>query len=91
MPFGMVKLGVDTYEERVNMSVLNGGYTPQGHVTGISLMHQSGTGGGPKYGFPSQMPLTSIGGDVNLLDNRTYWQDRVGSSSVKNGQLLTKN
>jgi len=30
-----------------------------------------------RYGFPAQMPLTAIDGDVNLLDNRTYWQDRV--------------
>jgi len=89
VPFGMVKLGIDTYEEPINQSALNGGYTPQGHVTGISLMHQSGTGGGSKYGYPSQMPLTSIDGDVNLLDNRTYWQDRVGSSSVMERQLLT--
>jgi len=80
VPFGMVKLGLDTYEEPVNQSALNGGYTPKGHVTGISLMHQSGTGGGPKYGFPSQMPLTDIHGHVNLLDNRTYWQSRVRSS-----------
>ena len=77
VPFGMVKLGLDTYEEPLNQSALNGGWTPQGYVTGISLMHQSGTGGGPKYGFPAQMPLTSIDGDVNLLNNRTYWQRRV--------------
>lgn len=77
VPFGMVKLGLDTYEEPINQSALNGGWTPQGYVTGVSLMHVSGTGGGPKYGFPAQMPLTSIDGDVNLLDNRTYWQKRV--------------
>jgi putative alpha-1,2-mannosidase len=77
VPFGMVKLGLDTYEEPVNQSALNGGWTPKGYVTGISLMHESGTGGGPKYGFPAQMPLTRIDGDVNLLDNRTYWQTRV--------------
>jgi len=82
VPFGMVKLGLDTYEEPINQSALNGGWTPKGHVTGISLMHESGTGGGPKYGFPAQMPLTSIGGDVNLLDNRTYWQDRVRESLI---------
>ena len=79
VPFGMVKLGLDTYEEPVNQSALNGGWTPQGYVTGVSLMHVSGTGGGPKYGFPAQMPLTSIDGDVNLLDNRTYWQKRVSA------------
>jgi putative alpha-1,2-mannosidase len=77
VPFGMVKLGIDTYEEPVNQSALNGGWTPQGYVTGVSLMHESGTGGGPKYGFPSQMPLTTIDSSVNLLDNRTYWQKRV--------------
>lgn len=77
VPFGMVKLGIDTYEEPINQSALNGGWTPQGFVTGISLMHESGTGGGPKYGFPSQMPLIAIDGNVNLLDNRTYWQKRV--------------
>jgi hypothetical protein len=76
VPFGMVKLGIDTYEEPINQSALNGGYTPKGYVTGVSMMHVSGTGGGPKYGFPSQMPLTVVDG-VNIMDNRTYWQTRV--------------
>lgn len=94
MPFGMVKLGIDTYEEPVNQSALNGGWTPRGRVTGISMLHESGTGGGPKsvpervvleiligsrYGFPAQMPLASLDG-VNLLDNRTYWQTRASQS-----------
>jgi hypothetical protein len=77
VPFGMVKLGIDTYEEPVNQSALNGGYTPKGYVTGVSMMHVSGTGGGPKYGFPSQMPLTVVDEAVNIMDNRTYWQSRV--------------
>ncbi|EAT80160.2 hypothetical protein SNOG_12347 [Parastagonospora nodorum SN15] len=81
----MVKLGIDTYEEPINQSALNGGYTPQGFVTGISMMHVSGTGGGPKYGFPAQMPLTEIDGDVNLLDNRTYWQKRIGDDVASVG------
>ncbi|KAI8931791.1 hypothetical protein NX059_011428 [Plenodomus lindquistii] len=89
VPFGMVKLGIDTYEEPINQSALNGGYTPKGHVTGISLMHVSGTGGGPKYGFPAQMPLTSIDGDTNLLDNRTYWQTRVGDDVAQVGYFRT--
>ena len=92
MPFGMVKLGLDTYEEPINQSALNGGWTPQGFVTGVSLMHVSGTGGGPKYGFPAQMPLASIDGDVNLLDNRTYWQKRVSimapNVTIKADQLI---
>jgi putative alpha-1,2-mannosidase len=77
VPFGMVKIGLDTYEEPINQSALNGGWTPQGSVTGISMLHESGTGGGPKYGFPAQMPLASLEG-VNPLDNKTYWQTRVG-------------
>lgn len=94
VPFGMVKLGIDTFELPVNQSALNGGWTPKGKVTGISLMHESGTGGGPKYvrtslsqnsvltldlryGFPAQMPLTAMEAPVNILDNVTYWQDRV--------------
>ncbi|KAF2679776.1 glycoside hydrolase family 92 protein [Lentithecium fluviatile CBS 122367] len=89
VPFGMVKLGLDTYEEPLNQSALNGGWTPQGHVTGISLMHESGTGGGAKYGFPSQMPLASLEG-VNLLDNLTYWQDRVGDDVASVGYFKTE-
>lgn len=40
-------------------------------------MHESGTGGAPKYGVIPQMPLTSIEAPVNLLDNQTYAQPRV--------------
>lgn len=76
VPFGMVKIGLDSYEEPINQSALNGGWTPGGWVTGISMLHESGTGGGPKYGFPAQMPLSNLD-NVNLLDNRTYWQKRV--------------
>ncbi|KAF2117322.1 glycosyl hydrolase family 92-domain-containing protein [Lophiotrema nucula] len=94
VPFGMVKLGLDTFEEPVNQSALNGGWTPKGKVTGISLLHESGTGGGPKYGYPAQMPLTRIGdgaGDgVNLLDNRTYWQSRVGDDVASVGYFKTQ-
>jgi putative alpha-1,2-mannosidase len=44
LPFGVVKLGIDTYEDNVTFSTINGGYTPQGRVTGVSMMHESGTG-----------------------------------------------
>lgn len=40
-------------------------------------MHESGTGGAPKYGLIPQMPLTSVESPVNLLDNLTYSQPRV--------------
>jgi len=51
LPFGVVKVGIDTYEDNVTFSTLNGGYTPEGRVTAISMMHESGTGGAPKYGM----------------------------------------
>lgn len=41
------------------------------------MMHVSGTGGAPKYGFIPQMPLTSVTPPVNVLDNMTYCQPRV--------------
>jgi putative alpha-1,2-mannosidase len=45
---GAVKFGIDTYETNPQMAVLNGGYTPKGNVTAVSMMHVSGTGGCPK-------------------------------------------
>jgi putative alpha-1,2-mannosidase len=77
VPFGMAKVGIDTYELNLTTQTINGGWTPLGLVTGISMMHESGTGGPPKYGIISQMPLTTIDAPVNLLDNTTYWQKRT--------------
>ena len=52
-PFSVVKLGPDLYSGADAYS----GYLPSGNVTGFSLMHESGTGGAPKYGTVSQMPV----------------------------------
>ena len=90
LPFGVAKVGIDTYEDNATFSVINGGYTPEGHVTGISMMHESGTGGAPKYGLVPQMPLTTVDAPVNLLDNRTYWQDRVGDDTARVGYYSTR-
>jgi len=89
LPFGVVKVGIDTYEDNITFSSINGGYTPEGRVTAISMMHESGTGGAPKYGIVPQMPLTTLEG-VNLLDNTTYWQKRVGQDTAKVGYYGTK-
>lgn len=89
LPFGVVKMGIDTYEDNVTFSTLNGGYTPQGRVTAISMMHESGTGGAPKYGLVPQMPLTSLEG-VDLLDNRTYWARRIGRDDAGVGYFSSK-
>ncbi|PHH66804.1 hypothetical protein CDD81_5936 [Ophiocordyceps australis] len=55
-PFGMVKLGPDLYTGSDSYS----GYQPTGNFTGFSLLHESGTGGAPKYGVVSQMPVVGI-------------------------------
>lgn len=47
VPFGVAKVGLDTYEDNITLSTLNGGYTPKGKATAISIMHESGTGGFP--------------------------------------------
>ena len=77
LPFGVAKVGLDTTAANWSTATLNGGWTPDGNVTGISMMHESGTGGSPKYGIVSQMPLTSVDLPVNVLDNLTYSQPRV--------------
>jgi putative alpha-1,2-mannosidase len=89
VPYGVVKMGIDTYETNPQMAVLNGGYTPEGNVTGVSMMHVSGTGGCPKYGVISQMPLTTTAAPVDILNNRTYWQHRVGNETANVGYFRT--
>lgn len=76
-PFGVAKVGIDSTAANWSTAILNGGWTPDGNVTGISMMHESGTGGAPKYGLIAQMPLTSVEAPVNILDNQTYSQPRV--------------
>lgn len=64
LPLGLVKLGPDLYTGSDSYS----GYQATGNFTGFSMLHESGTGGAPKYGVVSQMPVT---GDVvnPLLDH----------------------
>lgn len=89
VPFGVVKLTMDTFVTNTSIAALQGGYTPNGLITGFSMMHESGTGGCSKYGVVAQMPLTSIEAPVNLLDNRTYWQGRVGEDKASVGYFKT--
>ncbi|KAK8080703.1 glycosyl hydrolase- family 92 protein [Apiospora hydei] len=53
LPFGIIKLGPDLYTGSDSYS----GYQATGNFTGFSLLHESGTGGAPKYGVVSQMPV----------------------------------
>jgi putative alpha-1,2-mannosidase len=90
LPFGVVKLTMDTFVKNTSIAALQGGYTPNGVITGFSMMHESGTGGCSKYGVISQMPLTNIEAPVNLLDNRTYWQGRIGEDEASVGHFKTR-
>ncbi len=61
----MVKLGPDLYTGSDSYS----GYQPTGVFTGFSMLHESGTGGAPKYGVVSQMPV--VGSVANPLQNHS--------------------
>jgi predicted alpha-1,2-mannosidase len=50
----MVKLGPDVESGKLDAY---SGYLPAGNIWGFSMMHESGTGGAPKYGVVSQMPV----------------------------------
>lgn len=52
-PFAMVKLGPDVQNGTQDAY---SGYLPEGQIFGFSMMHETGTGGAPKYGVVSQMP-----------------------------------
>lgn len=53
-PWSMVKLGPDVEDGTTDAY---SGYLPSGSIWGLSMMHESGTGGAPKYGVVSQMPV----------------------------------
>lgn len=59
-PFGMVKSGPDLYQSG---SDAYSGYLSTGEFSGFSLMHEQGTGGAPKYGTVSQLPL--VGNNIS--------------------------
>lgn len=65
-PLGMVKLGPDLYTGKDAYS----GYAPDGQFIGFSMLHESGTGGAPKYGVVSQMPV--VGHIRNPLSDEMY-------------------
>lgn len=50
----MVKLGPDVENGKTDAY---SGYLSDGRIWGFSMMHESGTGGAPKYGVVSQMPV----------------------------------
>ncbi|KAJ5279693.1 hypothetical protein N7478_005065 [Penicillium angulare] len=76
-PFGMVKLGPDLL---VSGTDSYSGYLPNGNFSGFSMMHEQGTGGAPKYGTVSQLPL--IGNISDPLSNITVSRSGSDSASV---------
>ena len=52
------------------------------------MLHESGTGGAPKYGVIPQMPLTTLE-NVNIMDNLTYMQPRIGDDVASVGYYAT--
>ncbi|KAI1136981.1 glycoside hydrolase family 92 protein [Hypoxylon sp. FL0543] len=76
LPFGMVKLGPDLYTGSDSYS----GYQSTGSFIGFSLLHESGTGGAPKYGVVAQMPA------VGTVDNPLKDQS-VNRSSADEARL----
>lgn len=53
----MVKLGPDV--ENFTTDAYSG-YLSDGNITGFSMMHESGTGGAPKYGMYSIVFMTCL-------------------------------
>ncbi|KAI1433291.1 glycoside hydrolase family 92 protein [Xylaria sp. CBS 124048] len=86
LPFGIVKLGPDVYTGTDSYS----GYQQTGELTGFSLLHESGTGGAPKYGVVSQMPVPGIISnplDDLSVDRSSPDESRLGyyKSNLSNG------
>ena len=81
-PFSVVKLGPDVRNNGVDGY---SGYQPQGNITGFSMTHESGTGGAPKYGVVSQMPV--IGSILNPLDDLSASRSAADRAEV--GQYVS--
>lgn len=83
----MAKLGPDVQSGSTDAY---SGYLPDGQIYGFSMTHESGTGGAPKYGVVSQMPV--VGNVSNPLADLSQAraaadEGHIGyyKSSLKNG------
>lgn len=76
-PFGMVKLGPDLLSGTTDAY---SGYLASGEFSGFSMMHEQGTGGAPKYGTVSQLPL--VGNITNPLSNITVARNGTDEAEV---------
>lgn len=76
-PFGMIKMGVDVFDSSSGNAY--SGYAADGHINGLSMMHESGTGGAPEYGVVSQLPWL---GDIDLNSQVYLTRQSADSGSV---------
>ncbi|KAI5954212.1 hypothetical protein KGF54_001987 [Candida jiufengensis] len=76
-PFGMAKIGVDVLDSKFGNPY--SGYAPGGVINGISMMHESGTGGAPEYGVVSQLPFY---GDYSNGEEVTLSRSQPDSAKV---------
>ncbi|OJJ50798.1 hypothetical protein ASPZODRAFT_11648 [Penicilliopsis zonata CBS 506.65] len=76
-PWGMVKNGPDLWVDGTDSY---SGFLVNGNFSGFSLMHEQGTGGAPKYGTVSQLPL--LGNVSQPLSNLT-----IGRSGTDHGSV----
>ncbi|KAL4754332.1 hypothetical protein BDW72DRAFT_214229 [Aspergillus terricola var. indicus] len=76
-PFGMVKLGPDLLSGTTDAY---SGYLASGEFSGFSMMHEQGTGGAPKYGTVSQLPL--VGNITDPLSNITVARNGTDEAEV---------
>lgn len=80
----MVKLGPDLLKKGTDSY---SGYLNDGDFSGFSMMHEQGTGGAPKYGTVSQLPLP--GNISNPSSGITVGRGRPDSGSVGYYNALT--
>lgn len=73
----MVKMGPDLLQVGTDSY---SGYLSTGNFSGFTMMHESGTGGAPKYGTVSQLPL--LGNITNPLRNITLGRAVPDQGSV---------
>ncbi|RCK59290.1 hypothetical protein Cantr_07713 [Candida viswanathii] len=88
LPFGMVKPGVDVLDASFGDSY--SGYAPGGRIVGVSMMHESGTGGAPEYGVVAQLPFTDESLDDVLGLDREFGLERSAGDEARIGVYSVK-
>lgn len=89
LPFGMIKPGIDAIDLKFGDSY--SGYAPGGKIVGISMMHESGTGGAPQYGVISQLPFTDESIDHDVLgSNDEFGLERISNDNAVIGVYSVK-